>query len=182
MNAYLDLQHVDSSCVASPSKVGSFPNTRTVPVLIATPVLPIENCGTLLVATHTFYSFGLPVSTHLFFLRVYAIFSHSKPTIWFFVVLRYLISAGVIIQAFFATAAHIGPTKGCILVEPKSYCAAGTLAVALNDTVVVLAISLRLLRNSTANTWHARWTAFFGGKGMGQISRALMRTGQQYYM
>ncbi|KAJ3480423.1 hypothetical protein NLI96_g8364 [Meripilus lineatus] len=58
----------------------------------------------------------------------------------------------------------------------------GTLAVAFNDTLVVFAISTRLLMDSLATTWKLRLRALRKGKGMGQVSRILLRTGQQYYI
>ncbi len=101
---------------------------------------------------------------------------------WFFFVLRFLVCAGALAKASGALASRIGPTMECILTHLENYCAAGPLAVALNDTVVILAISSQLLLNSMADTWRARWRAFFRGKGLGQVSRILLRTGQQYYM
>ena len=93
-----------------------------------------------------------------------------------------MISVGCIIQVTGIAASHIGPTQNCMIVELETYCATGTLVVAVNDTISLLAISTQLSMNSVADTWRARCRAFFRGKGMGQVSRALMKTGQQYYM
>lgn len=155
---------------------------RGIPALIAIAVLPTENCTIPIVVSQTFFSIALPISTYLFFFRISTVFSRSKSTVWFFIILRHLITAGLIVQSFGVTASHIGTTKKCVLVQLRQYCAAGTLAVALNDTVGILVVSLQLLRNSTADTWHAKWEALFRGRGMGQVSRILLRTGQQYYM
>ena len=91
-------------------------------------------------------------------------------------------SLGAVLQALGATSSHIGPTNDCILVGLKTYCAASILAIAFYDTTVLLAISAQLLINSVADGWRARFRAFVRGKGMGQISGVLLRTGQQYYL
>lgn len=122
------------------------------------------------------------MGSHLFFFRIKAVFSHSRPVIYFFSALRLIVSAGSVLQATGVASSHIGPTQNCMIVQLETYCAMGTLAVAVNDTIVILAISAQLLMNSVADTWQARCRAFFRGKGMGQVSRILLKTGQQYYM
>ena len=125
---------------------------------------------------------ALSMSTYLFFFRIKAVFSQSKSTIWFFVILRLFVSTGAVLQATGATASHMGPTKECFLIGLQAYCATSTFAVALNDTIVVIAITIQLLLNSMADNWRARLRTFIRGKGLGQVSRILLRTNQQYYM
>ena len=111
---------------------------------LPTIVLPIKNCRRFIDGVQTFYSFALPMSTHLFFFRIQAVFNDSRPAVYFFLLLRVVVCSGAILQATGAQAAHIGPTMDCMLIDLHTYCAMGTLAVAFNDTLVVFAISTRL--------------------------------------
>ena len=145
-------------------------------------VLPIKYCQPLIIVVQIFYSYAILMSSNLFISRTTAVFHHSRPILYFFSTLQLIVSAGVTLQATGVVSSHIGPSQDCMIVKMKTYCAAGTLAVAVNDTIVLLAISTQLSRNSVADTWQARCRAFFKGKGMGQVSRILLKTGQQYYM
>lgn len=83
--------------------------------------------------------------------------------------------------AFGLKAGHIGTTKNCIDVAVKGYSSAGLVAAAVNDTLVFIAISYKLVACSFADSWSERLKSFFRGQYMGQISRVLLQTGQIYY-
>lgn len=83
---------------------------------------------------------------------------------------------------FGLTAAHIGTTNNCIDVAVKSYTSSGLVAAAVNDTMVFVAISWKLILVSFAEGWSGRMESFFRGKYMGRISRVLLQTGQLYYL
>ena len=57
------------------------------------------------------------------------------------------------------------------------------ILTAVNDTFVFLAISYRMVSLSTVSgTWTARAKAFFTGDGMYHLSKALLHSGQIYYL
>lgn len=84
--------------------------------------------------------------------------------------------------AFGLTAGHIGTTSNCIDVAVQSYTSSGFVAAAVNDTVVFLAISYRLISISFTDTWSERLNNFFRGQHMNHVSRVLLQTGQLYYL
>lgn len=77
---------------------------------------------------------------------------------------------------------HIGPTKECILRSVEKSTSAGFVAIVIYDTMVFIAISVRLLLDNPADGWIARIKLFFSGEKMGYLSRALLQTGQLYYL
>lgn len=77
---------------------------------------------------------------------------------------------------------HIGTTRFCVNSDVKPFSSAGIVVVAVHDTLVFLAIGIRLVMFSLADTWSERFKTFLSGKGMGNVSRALLHTGQLYYL
>ena len=77
---------------------------------------------------------------------------------------------------------HIGPTRECIIRSVEKSTSAGFVAIVIYDTMVFIAISLRLLLDNPADGWIARFKLFFSGEKMGYLSRALLQTGQMYYL
>lgn len=84
--------------------------------------------------------------------------------------------------AFGLKSGHIGTTKNCIDIAIESYSSAGFVAAAVNDTLVFIAISYRLVVSSGAGTSSERLKSFFRGHYMGQLTRVLLQTGQLYYL
>jgi len=78
--------------------------------------------------------------------------------------------------------AHIGTTTFCLNTVVKSFSSVGIIVVAVHDTLVFLAISSRLLSWSLGDTWIDKIKSFYHGRGMGIMSRALLQTGQSYYL
>jgi hypothetical protein len=57
------------------------------------------------------------------------------------------------------------------------------ILTAVNDTFVFLAISHRMLSSAmVGRTWSARAKSFFTGDGLHQLSKALLQSGQVYYL
>lgn len=62
---------------------------------------------------------------------------------------------------------------------------AGTLTAVdtVNDTVIFIAISCRMVCNSTTgDTWRVRFKSFIRGDGLHSVSKALLQSGQAYYL
>jgi hypothetical protein len=57
------------------------------------------------------------------------------------------------------------------------------LLTAVNDTFVFLAISYRMVSSAmVVSTWRARSQSFFTGDGLLYLSKALLQSGQVYYL
>ena len=129
-----------------------------------------------------FGTFAVPFNCLLFFFRIRAIF-HNSIRITIFFGLLWLATLGCTMTAAFGLkAGHIGTTRNCIDVDVKSYTSSGLVAAAVNDTLVFIAISYRLVSISFADSLSGRLRTFFRGQHMGHVSRVLLQTGQLYYL
>jgi hypothetical protein len=78
---------------------------------------------------------------------------------------------------------HIPYTRRCTEGVAHSYTLVPVIMTALNDTLVYIAISYRLATISmVSSTWRARAKSFFTGEGLHHLSKALLESGQVYYL
>ena len=57
------------------------------------------------------------------------------------------------------------------------------IANAIHDTLVFLAISYRIISyTAIGDSWSARVKSFFTADGLPRLSRALLQSGQQFYL
>ncbi|THH31273.1 hypothetical protein EUX98_g2912 [Antrodiella citrinella] len=144
-------------------------------------VAPVANCHILAKAIGWCGAFALPLNSLLFFFRIRAVFGRSNAVITFFGFL-WLATFAAISAPFGVDGTHIGTTMFCVNSDVQAFSSAGIVVVAVHDTMVFLAITTRLVMYCLADTWFARFKAFFSGKGMGNVSKALLQTGQMYYL
>ncbi|KAF7979765.1 hypothetical protein HWV62_40784 [Athelia sp. TMB] len=133
----------------------------------------------------------------LFLFRIIAVYPRSKAVKYCFTLLWlcWLLAPVVILfgsgsscksgKAFRLSPSHqwTGYSSG------QAYCNAwsplsgiSVLTVLLNDTLVFLAISYRMVMNAvTGETWRERSRSFITGDGLYRISKALLHSGQLYY-
>ncbi|KAI0072256.1 hypothetical protein K474DRAFT_1605455 [Panus rudis PR-1116 ss-1] len=143
---------------------------------------PVGDCHKLAMAIGWTGGFGISLNSLLFFFRVRAVFNQTKIIIAFFA-LTWLATFGCAMTIPFSVdGVHIGTTKNCVNSDVKPYASAGMIVIAVNDTLVVLAISGQLMMHSLAGSFTEKVRAFFSGKGMGVMSRSILHTGQQYYL
>jgi hypothetical protein len=80
-------------------------------------------------------------------------------------------------------AEHIPHTQLCTQGLAHTYTSVPIILSAANDTLIFLAISYRMLSLSmVGNTWSARTRSFFTGKGLHQLSKSVLQSGQAYYL
>lgn len=79
-------------------------------------------------------------------------------------------------------ASAIGPTEYRVVESSSLTVSPAFIVPAVYDTLVFLAITWRVVIDSPAQEWKARTSLFLTGKKMGHISRALLQTGQVYYL
>ena len=150
--------------------------------ILCTTAAPAVNCMAVGKATIWFSTFALPLNSFLFLIRVIAVFHDAKPIQVASAFLWLAVIAGAFVQPFCADFAVVGISDGCLATVVKPYCTSGLVVLMVHDTLVLLAISSRLLVYNLAGSWSDRFKVFFSGRGMPHISRLLMKTGQLYYM
>lgn len=123
------------------------------------------------------YALSIPPNSYLFVIRIRAVFRDSRVIQGAFVCVWLAVVAASLHQPFCARF-----SADCVLGTVRAYCSFGPIAVMVHDTMVVLALSMKLLLYSLASSWRERFRIFFSARGMPHVSTLLLRTGQQYYL
>ncbi|CAL1707958.1 unnamed protein product [Somion occarium] len=144
-------------------------------------VAPQKHCGRALQVLSWFGAFAVPCNGLLFFLRVRGVFHHSRLTVAGFAIL-WLSTLSALSAPFGFQPVNIGPTAFCLIGGAAKYSAAGFVTIAIFDTIVFSAITFRVLSFAVEDTWRGRIRAFMKGQGVGHVSKALLQTGQLYYL
>ncbi|EJD00308.1 uncharacterized protein FOMMEDRAFT_91359 [Fomitiporia mediterranea MF3/22] len=144
----------------------------------------VGNCQILQVTLAVCFTLAVSSTSLLFFFRIRAIFNQEKIVVVLFGFLWLCVFAGCMTVPFAIAGTHIGPTVFCINSAVKPYSSAGIIISAVNDTLVLIAISLRILYNSASiqDNVGARIKAFWNGRSLPSLSRSILQGGQQYYL
>jgi len=143
----------------------------------------ISSCTGALQAEAWFFVFGIFSTSFLFFFRVRAIFWREGRTVVCFLFLWITVLGSCMAAPFSVTTEHIGPTKACFLTSMRPYCSVCVIVSTVNDTLVFVAISLRLLNFVVPeDNLTSRLRYFCGRRALPVISETLLRSGQQYYL
>ncbi|KAJ6454623.1 hypothetical protein C8R45DRAFT_1189165, partial [Mycena sanguinolenta] len=146
-------------------------------------VVPVENCNALAVVSGICAVFTQSSTALLFFLRVTAVWNQSKIVYVVFSILWLAVLAVGITAPLGIRAAHIGPTAQCIITVVPNNIKAAAIMPLINDTAVFLAINYRILAHTVvADSPMARLRVFLGGKKISTLSRALIQSGQHFYL
>jgi len=144
---------------------------------------------------------SISLTSLLFFYRVRAVFSDSRSVTAFFglmwiatsgltVLIPLSLGGGVspspsllypITYLNFSShiIQHIGPTNRCINTAVRSFGFAPIVLNAVNDTLVFVAISYKIVSNTAVgNGWRACVSSFFRADGLPILSKALLQGGQ----
>ncbi|CAL1702835.1 unnamed protein product [Somion occarium] len=143
-------------------------------------VAPI-NCSATVKTVAWFTALALPCNSFLFLLRIKAVFYRSRIIVGIFCFL-WLSTLCAFSAPFSIDARNVGSSIFLCTSEVNDLGVLGFLAVAIFDTLVFLAISIRIMTYCLADTWKGRIRTFFRGEGMGYVSKTLLQTGQLYYM
>lgn len=143
----------------------------------------VGDCQALQVALGVCFAIAVPATSLLFFFRVRAVFNDNKMIVGLFAFLWLSVLAGCITVPFAINGEHIGPTAHCVNSGVKPFSSAGIVISAVNDTLVLVSISLRILYNaSIEDSLGARVKAFWNGGALPALSRSILQSGQQYYL
>ncbi|KAJ7248972.1 hypothetical protein C8J57DRAFT_1357332 [Mycena rebaudengoi] len=128
---------------------------------------------------------ALPANSFLFFLRARAIFDRNRYLILMFFCLWLLVLGSALTPALpgVLTAGNVGPTKYCMNTGGKPYGALFTIPPLINDTIIFLAISWRMLQIAHVdNGLETNMKAFMTGEYLLPFSKAVLQDGQLYYL
>ncbi|KAJ6454597.1 hypothetical protein C8R45DRAFT_846308 [Mycena sanguinolenta] len=146
-------------------------------------VAPVEDCNALVLGISICIVLTQTNTAMLFFLRVTAVWHSNRIAYVVFSILWLGVLGAGITDPVGIRAAHMGPTKQCIdTLIPTNTEVTGIMPL-INDTAIFLAINYRILVHTIAADSHmARLRAFFGGRGLSALSRALLESGQHFYL
>ncbi|KZP07980.1 hypothetical protein FIBSPDRAFT_874920 [Athelia psychrophila] len=143
---------------------------------------PVEHCKALIAVLATGAVIKVISTSGLFFLRVRAVYLGSRFITVLFGILWLIMAT---LNTF--TDASIRPASptsshNCISYQIR-YSDYPIVSSFVFDTCVFIAISFRLAANAaTEKSWRARLQSVLTGKGLFRLSRALMISGQLYYL
>jgi hypothetical protein len=149
-------------------------------------VAPITHLYALEVASSCLLSISAVSSSYLFLQRAQAIYSGQK---WlqrvFFISWLIVLGAGCLVPA----GLHPSYIPGTYYYKDSglaTYIAAAPWAVFLFDTTVFIAISYKIAKEHSITTdaeeRQTGWIRLLSGRKLPQISKAVLRGGQQYYL
>jgi len=145
-------------------------------------VAPLPNCAALRFVEGAFFEVAVPATSLLFFFRVKAIYNHSRYITAFFGIIWLAIAGVSILIMLGITGERIPYTRRCREGLAHTYTTVPIMLTGVNDTLVFLAISYRMVSISMVNsTWSARARSFIRGDGLHHLSKALLQSGQVYY-
>lgn len=139
-----------------------------------------DNCLAAELATNILYAIGFSSSSFLFFLRIRAIFSRNNRIQSLFFLLWLGVVGGASVPLI-KTSTYFDPTGDHYASEKLKYICPSTIAV--NDTLVFIAISWQLIMNSYEDPkkkWGMKNIVL--GSYLLRFQRGLFRDGQIYYL
>jgi hypothetical protein len=125
----------------------------------------------------------MPSSSALFFFRVKGVYCNNRiiTVVFGFLWIALFGVSCTIIPA--VKGGHLGNTQRCMITSVAPYGSAPIVLNAINDTLIFIAISVRLVSfTSTSNSFGARIKSFWLGDGLPALSRSLLQGGQLYYL
>lgn len=146
-------------------------------------VITSLDCNSAIQAATWITSFAISSNALLFLIRVNTVYHDSRLARTVFTLL-WLATFASLVGPWAVDSSKIGsgPASFCAITTAAKYTGTVWAISALFDTVVFIAISIRVLSLSLASTWRSRFKAFIRGQGLGRLTRALLKTGQLYYL
>ena len=121
------------------------------------------------------------VTPLLFLFRIKAIFRDHQFIVWFFYLLWIAVATSAVAAGFALDKTPSADSRYCICMHMSQYGASAMVVTAANDTLVFVFITMKILLDSQL-PWTPLWKMFMTGEGLGAVSRAMLQTGQLYYM
>jgi hypothetical protein len=120
----------------------------------------------------------------MFFFRVRAVYCNNRIITVFFGCLWLTLLGLSCIMPLTVKVTHLGTTQRCIVTSVAPHASAPIVLNAILDTLIFIAISIRLVSFSFVNdgTFGARMKSFWRGDGLPTLSRSLLQGGQLYFL
>ncbi|KZP28288.1 hypothetical protein FIBSPDRAFT_947870 [Athelia psychrophila] len=146
-------------------------------------IAPVDNCQAVEWSAGVFSVLAAASTSFLFLLRVRAVYSYSVVVTTLFGCLWLSMIAATAYYVKGLTAQHIPTTRRCTESGMHNYLLAiPSVGLGVTDTIVFVAISYRLVGNSI-NADAGGWVrAFVTGDGLYTMSKALLKSGQVYFI
>jgi len=145
-------------------------------------VAPLRDCTALRYVEGIFFEVTLPATSILFFFRVKAVYNHSRIVTAFFGFLWLAITGLSVLVMLGIRGERIPYTQRCTEALAHAYTTVPIILASVNDTLVFLAISYRMVSLSLdSSTWTGKAKSFIMGDGLQHLSKALLHSGQAYY-
>ncbi|KAF9044941.1 hypothetical protein BJ165DRAFT_1527886 [Panaeolus papilionaceus] len=140
------------------------------------------DCRRFLRIVGAFYPITTPATSFLFFLRLRAVFDRDRVIVAVFAFIWIALFGSTFTVPIGLIGGNIGPTKYCMTVEIRKYIIAPTIISFIHDTLVLLAISWRLMTSTHTDPDIRKGvkTMVFGDY-LPSFSRALLHDGQRFY-
>ncbi|TCD60435.1 hypothetical protein EIP91_010066 [Steccherinum ochraceum] len=145
----------------------------------------VESCDVLSKIQGWIVAFQMSINSLLFFFRIRAVFVQQMAVVFFFAALWTALAATSILAPLSLRGSTIGNTGQCVPYRMKDAGAAGLIVSTVYDTLVLVAISVQLLsfyHVPPRSSKTASLKTFVTGRGMGDIAKVLLRSGQVYYL
>jgi hypothetical protein len=142
----------------------------------------VVNCNALLCAIGGCYVVAVSSTSALFFFRVKGVYGNDKYVTAFFGSLWFTLFALSFLVPPAVRGMHIGDTQRCIITSVANYAPTPVVLNTIIDTIVFLAISLRITSYSIeGDTFTQSVKSFWSGDGLPKFSKSLLQGGQLYY-
>ncbi|KZP04027.1 hypothetical protein FIBSPDRAFT_671104, partial [Athelia psychrophila] len=149
---------------------------------IFTVLAPTGHCAPLVVLFVTCVATRTICTSFLFFLRVRAVYLCSRSVTVLFGILWLIVATLNIYTDASIRAGPLTDNQYCINFQVQHF-TYPSITSFVYDTFVFIAISYRLAADAaTEQSWRARLQSAVTGKGLFNVSRALMISGQLYYL
>ena len=147
----------------------------------------MEHCQALILAVGCLAIIIATLTSLPFLLRIRGVFNDSVLVVSFFSILWTILFLSALVLPLGIGAAHVQPVNMCLITRVARYTILLPIVLLLHDTCVFVAISAKLTtypwRGGKATvTLTGHLISFFSGRGKEMISRAVLKTGQLYYL
>ncbi|KAJ3575857.1 hypothetical protein NP233_g820 [Leucocoprinus birnbaumii] len=129
-----------------------------------------------------FGAFALSGSSFLFLRRLHAVYSDQRWVRWFFTLL-WTSFFGVVFSVPWGLGMSFIPGTGYFFEVPiKPNVAVTGMLLLVFNTLVFLAISIKIAVTHNSNDERINWNTVISGRALPRLSRAILQNGQQYYL
>ena len=147
----------------------------------------VQSCQALILAIGCLEVIIATLTSLPFLLRIRGVFNDSMPIVLFFSILWVIQFLSALVLPLGIGAAHTQSTETCLITHVAKYTILLPIVLLLHDTCVFVAISAKLTTyswkgNNATVTLTGHVISFFSGREKEMISRAVLKTGQLYYL